>query len=301
MGAQAAVVSDCASIVDPRERLRCYDTSAPRHADPASDQESLLDERLRQEKEFDQRKFLITLWRPNYLLHTYSRSPNEAPYQQVEPDAKLQHQEVKYQVSLRMRIADDVFHNNGNVWFGYTQLSLWQVYNKQLSSPFRETNYEPELGLSIDTNFNVFGWRHRIFSIGFSHQSNGQSEPLSRSWNRLWANFVLERGNYVVAITPWYRLPESAEDDDNPDIADYAGRGEIRVIRKSEAHVYTLTLRNNFRSDNNRGGAQLDWSFPVGKRVKGLVQYYNGYGESLIDYNVYTHRLGIGLQISDWL
>jgi phospholipase A1/A2 len=301
-GAYAAVVPDCSSIADPRERLRCYDTAGERRpAATATAGESLLDERLRQEREFDERKFLITLWRPNYLLHTYSKSPNEAPYRQVEPDARLQHQELKYQVSFRVRIVDEVFRNNGDLWFGYTQLSLWQAYNKQVSSPFRETNYEPEIGLSFNTDFQVFGWRHRLFSIGASHQSNGQSEPLSRSWNRVWANFVFERGNYVVMVTPWYRIPEAADDDDNPDIQNYVGRGEVRIIRKSEKHVYTLTARNNFRTEDNRGAVQLDWSFPVGKRVKGLVQYYHGYGESLIDYNVRTNRIGIGLLISDWL
>jgi phospholipase A1 len=196
---------------------------------------------------------------------------------------------------------DEVITPSGVLWFAYTQLSFWQAYNKELSSAFRETNYEPELGVSFDTDFSVLGWRHRILSFGFAHQSNGRDEPLSRSWNRLWAGFLFERGNVAVLARPWWRVPESAEKDDNPDIEEYAGRGDIRAAYKHGEHVVSFLWRNNFRWEDNRSGLELDWSFPVGRNLKGLVQYYYGYGESLIDYNVRTNRIGIGLLVADWL
>jgi len=302
--ADDAEVARCAPIVDPAARLRCYDAlaaGANTQTDDATRAGATtpLGERLRREREG--RKLLLTPLRPTYAIHTYSAAPNQTPSELTEPDARLQHHELKFQFSFRLRLADDVFGDNGDFWFGYTQLSFWQAYNSSLSSPFRETNYEPELGLSFNTDFDVLGLRNRIFTLGFAHHSNGRSEPLSRSWNRLWTSLVLERGNFVLQLRPWYRIPEDAADDDNPDIENFYGRGEILAGYKDGEYLYSLLLRNNFRTHDNRSGVELDWTFPIGKRVRGLLQFYTGYGESLIDYNVRTQRLGIGFLVADWL
>ena len=59
-------------------------------------------------------------------------------------------------------------------------------------------------------------------------------------------------------------------------------------------------LRNNLRSEN-KGAIELGWSFPISSRVKAYVKYFNGYGESLIEYNNAIESFGIGVLISDWL
>jgi phospholipase A1 len=60
-------------------------------------------------------------------------------------------------------------------------------------------------------------------------------------------------------------------------------------------------VRNNLNFDDNKGAFELDWTFPMPGKLKGFVQYFNGYGESLIDYNQYQERIGIGIKIADWL
>lgn len=301
---------DCRAIEDDAERLRCYD-SAPDRADtetpsvsgvPAGEQEKpALEQHLEKERDLARRAFIIIPHRPNYILTSYSGEPNVAPFQSADPNADLQHQEIKYQLSLRIPIYNRVFGENGDLWFGYTQLSFWQAYDWERSAPVRETDYEPELGLTFHTDFSLFGIKHRLFSVGIAHQSNGRSEPLSHSWNRVWASFVLERGNLVLSLKPWYRIPENSATDNNPDIEDYAGRGELHVAYKYQDQVLSVLLRNNLLASENRSGYELDWSFPFSKRIKGLMQYYNGYGESLIDYNVRTRRFGLGVLITDWL
>ena len=62
----------------------------------------------------------------------------------------------------------------------------------------------------------------------------------------------------------------------------------------------TVRLRNNLREEN-KGAVELDWSFPLTPRVKGFIQYFEGYGESLIEYNHYQKRFGFGFKISDYL
>jgi len=68
-----------------------------------------------------------------------------------------------------------------------------------------------------------------------------------------------------------------------------------------DQHSIAVTLRNNLRVNDNVGSITLDWSFPIDNGMKAFFQYFNGYGESLIDYNQYQERIGIGIKISDWL
>ena len=67
-----------------------------------------------------------------------------------------------------------------------------------------------------------------------------------------------------------------------------------------DQHQFEITIRNNLEKDTNRGAVQLGYSFPFNDRVKGYVQYFNGYGESLIDYNRFQERISIGFKLSDW-
>ena len=99
-------------------------------------------------------------------------------------------------------MAKDVLFKNSRLFFAYTNLSFWQAYNSRFSSPFRETNHEPEMFLLIPQKWSLFDWHNQLIAIGFNHQSNGQTGTLSRSWNRIYANFIFERNNLVVSFKP---------------------------------------------------------------------------------------------------
>ena len=166
-----------------------------------------------------------------------------------------------------------------------------------------DKNYEPEMFLSLDNNWEIFGFTNRVNIFGLANQSNGRSEPLSRSWNRLYAGFVFERGNFASGLKIWWRIPEDAEDDNNPDIEDYLGNFELRSAYKWGKQTFGLMWRNNLDLDENRGAVQLDWSFPLPgtDRIKGYVQYFNGYGQCMLDYNASASTLGAGFLLTDWL
>jgi phospholipase A1 len=179
------------------------------------------------------------------------------------------------------------------LWFGYTQNSFWQAGNRQASSPFRETNYQPEIMAVTPLNFDVLGMHASFLNLGVVHQSNGQASTLSRSWNRVYAQVGLERAGFNVVGRVWKRINEAAADDNNPDIVNYMGHGDLTVTYRDNGNDYSALLRRNFST--GRGAAQLSWAFPLAGHIKGYAQYFSGYGQSLIDYNYYQNVVGLGL------
>ncbi|MGC8119941.1 phospholipase A [Marinobacter sp. VGCF2001] len=244
--------------------------------------------------------------RPNYILPvTWVEQPNTNPASprlgSVGYDYDLENVEAKYQISFKVPLLTGMFDDRTTFWFGYTQKSFWQVYNQDDSAPFRETNYEPELFFLHKLNWNIGPGTLSAVSLGFNHQSNGQSEPRSRSWNRIRATAAYSYDRWLFMVKPWYRIPENGSSDDNPDIESYLGHASYHAVYKlSEDRTFSLKLMNNLRSDN-RTSVEFGYSFPMGDTLKGFFQYYNGYGESLIDYNERIQRVGFGIMLNDWL
>ncbi|MCA1779538.1 MAG: phospholipase A [Xanthomonadaceae bacterium] len=202
--------------------------------------------------------------------------------------------EAKFQLSLKTKLLDDPIFDNGDVWFAYTQQSNWQAYNGVESSPFRENNFEPEIFSTWRTGLDLPGMRWQFVSLGFSHQSNGRSQPFSRSWNRLYADFGFERGDWQLFIRPWLRV-EVDGDDDNPDIEDFLGRGDVRLKWRKNNHDVRLLAR--WAPSEKRGALQLDWHYPLFGDLKAYLQLFTGYGETLIDYNHRQTTLGLGVSL----
>jgi phospholipase A1 len=244
--------------------------------------------------------------RPNYiLLASYNPNPNNEPWREVsgDPNLELDNVEAQFQLSIKVPLGVDLFNNKMDIFAAYTVRSFWQVYNGDYSAPFRETNYEPEAWLQFRPDWTFWGIKNVANLIGFAHQSNGRNEPISRSWNRLYANFVFEKGNLAFSFKPWYRFSEDEEDDNNPDITDYMGHFHILAAYKWRGHTFSLMSRNNLESGFSKGAVEGTWSFPLGnyKYLKGYVQGFTGYGQSLIDYNSNESSIGIGFAITDWL
>ncbi|MBP7763997.1 MAG: phospholipase A [Deltaproteobacteria bacterium] len=344
----------CAGLGDPAERLRCYDGLAAGQAPPAagktehvsteppggetaaekSAEPSVMTRHWDLDPANRRRSFVLRPYRMNYFLPVaYNASPNDETNLEYDPAAKAQFNEAKFQLSFKAKVWEDVLQGplsgvydslgvvkGVDVWIAYTQLCFWQLYNSAFSSPFRDTNYEPELLVNLRTDYELLGFKGRYVQVGFNHQSNGRSRPLSRSWNRIVANIGLERKNLGVQLKTWYRLTEDAEKDDNPDLTRYLGYGELWVTWIWEKQRFALMLRNNLRQ-NNLGAVQVDWSIPplaLGRllfgsfvpketlekyltdKVSFYIQYFNGYGEGLMDYNKSVNRIGAGFMLAEW-
>lgn len=250
-------------------------------------------------------RFALLPHRPNYLLpftHAFAR-PGSAG------GAAVQRNEVKFQISFKFPLTPPLFDGRAALFFGYTGQSWWQAYNAERSSPFREYSHEPELFAAWAPGQRLLGWDWRVASMGFVHQSNGRSGDTSRSWNRLFGEMVLDRpGPWWLSVRPWWRIPEStkptpaaSQGDDNPLITRYAGRGEMRIGYAGGSNHWTLMLRHGL-SRGAKGALQLDYSRPTGvsPNLRWHLQYFDGYAESLLDYQTRIRRVGVGVMLNDW-
>jgi len=258
-----------------------------------------VEDRLIRERYWSATGLRIVPYKPNYILPiSYVSRPNQNQNDFLAGQ-RLQNAEAKFQLSFRIPVARGLFWNHGKLSFAYTQISYWQVYNQKASAPFRETNYEPEVILDFDTNYNVLGLNGRLATLGYVHQSNGRTPPLSRGWDRIYIQNVFQRGNFGMIVRPWIHLPD-IEKEDNPDISHYMGNFELRLAWKAGPVVWSALGRNNLTKDN-KGAAEFAVSFPLLGLVRSYVQFFSGYGESLLDYDHYSTRIGAGVIMTDWL
>lgn len=229
--------------------------------------------------------------------------------------------EMRLNLSVRTKLASGLLHLpnqplSDSVWFAYSQQSYWQLFNGAISRPFRATDHEPELIYVFGHNRPLpAGWTYRMSGAGLVHHSNGQSLPLSRSWNRVYlmaaADKITASGDRLtLQAKAWQRLPEKAGKDDNPDISNYYGRAELagswsfdRGQGKDFAtHTLAATVRHSLRSAG-RGSLRLEYLRSLGDANSGLrfhAQLFSGYGDSLIDYNFRRTVFSAGLSLVDW-
>lgn len=302
----------CATLSDDAARLYCFDsifTPSPGSNESGETVAVLSSDTLSGLPPLESRKvqeivntredFAITPHKPNYILPlSYNGSSNYDAYGPF--GNSFSDTEIKMQLSLKTRIIPNLW-GDSSLWVAYTQQSYWQLYaDPDASAPFRETNHQPEVFWEVPVDFNILGWDARLAKLAFNHQSNGRTEPLSRSWNRITGELIMEKGGFVASAKTWYRITEDVENDNNPNIEDFMGRLQLGLAYKLRDNVFSVGIKNNLSSEN-RSGLELNWTFPLVQKLRGFVQVYSGYGENLIDMENYNNRIGIGIALTDWL
>jgi len=272
-----------------------------------SEEKTRIQERLAREREGVFNPFALTPHKPNYIMFSVMDEANQDPYVGLSDDPEpIDDTEMLFQVSFKAPIWQDVLGSSGDLFFAYTAKSSWQLFNDEISSPFRETNYEPEVFWQQETDREYMGWQFPGYRLGFVHQSNGRNIPLSRSWNRIYAQLGFDRGPWSLILKPWYRIPEDekkfpddTDGDDNPDMWKYMGYGEYTLsYRTNKQHLWSLMTRYNFNSDS-KGATELTWSFPLTDRFRVYSQIFSGYGDTMIDYDESITRFSVGLALTD--
>jgi phospholipase A1/A2 len=245
-------------------------------------------------------------YQPNYVLPIHftnriNRAP-QSPTQVTVQQPDFRREEAKFQLSLRTKLAQDIGLPGGDIWAAFTQQAMWQIYNGTDSKPFRNTDYQPELTYVLPTAKRwrdlPFGWQWRYTQVGLAHQSNGQSDPLSRSWNRYYLGAGIERGDWSLTAKVNKRVGESPETDNNPDLVTYRGRAEFQLNWSRGLHTALLLYRSTLKTDKS-GAVQVEWTYPIFKDqpngLRWFVQGFSGYGETLTDYNFRQTSIGAGV------
>lgn len=309
----AATISDLPQIEDDEETAPAAESTTTTSPVPVVERSYLtrawnLDDRTNRD---ESKLGRLTPHRQSYLLVRKTSNVNILPASpaighSTSIPSDLDALETKFQLSFKADIGSQKNVNfmglkTMRVWGAYTQQSIWQVLNTRNSSPFRETNYEPELIASFGTS-NASGLK--LVNLGWVHQSNGHRAPESRSWNRLYLQGGWEWGNTSLMARGWWRIPENPLKDDNPDITAYVGRADLvaRWEPADKSQALTVLLRNNLSLPTNRGFMQVDWAIPVamGNSARLHAQLTSGFGESLIDYNHRQTTLGFGFSFREW-
>jgi phospholipase A1/A2 len=305
----AAEHSKCAGIAKDSDRLACYDQASGVQATPPAPPQAVPGRSMLEEvwaSTPSAPRYVLRYHEMNYFLPiTYTSDRNVEPWKAFselpiqDGEVNLDDAEAKFQVSFKYRLwaTDD---RKWGFWMAYTQQSTWQIYNGDESRPFRDTNYRPELFLSYNPGVDIGSFRWSLLNTGYVHESNGRSEIISRSWNRLFAEAGFENGNFALLAKAWYRIPEDDDDDDNPDITDYYGHGQLRAFYRWNDHTITLMTRGNW----NTGKGAVEASFlsrPLIGPLRVYLQLFHGYGESMIDYDWNQTVVGAGVAINSIL
>ena len=247
--------------------------------------------------------FGLKPYRANYLLpYGYADKKYNAPL----PSVEYENSEAELQVSLQLRVSENLLGLNEEYFLSYTQKSFWQIYAE--SSPFRETNYNPEafviFPISDDDNY----FRFCSLKFAIAHLSNGQADTrevvfadsnhlgnLSRSINFVYATLRLQHKSLFLDLKTWLPLPEDPEKNDNPDIMDYTGYVSVKGTYFYDDHMFTLKLRGSVKTGN--GYLEGTYSYPILQNYF-YLKMFSGYGESLIDYNNYINKVSVGFSFS---
>lgn len=239
----------------------------------------------------------------NYTSHINTQPVSDNPLNTSTQSYDYLNTEFKFQLSFKARVAKNLLGNKlgGDLWAGYTQSSRWQLYSSDISRPFRETNYEPEVIFVLPVKYAFLGLQGVYAGIGVNHQSNGQTNPLSRSWNRVIVQIGWESPSWSFVLSPWWRVQEKSTEDNNPNIENYIGRGELLSAYAHGRHNVSILLRHSLRrGNNNKGSAKIDYAVRVFDLLEVHAQLFYGYGESLIDYNHKQTTFGLGVSLLQW-
>lgn len=214
---------------------------------------------------------------------------------------------ARFQFSFRYRIFDDLgvvadtIPVARGLYFGFAQTSLWDLQSD--SKPFRDSSFRPSL---------FYRWMlsdpqdraSLTLTGGYEHESNGREGEVSRSIDTLFlraeARYLLADGRTYVGVAP--RLWTYLDKSDNPDIPRFRGYGELGLrLGREDGLLLTSLIR---RGTAGKIGTQFDLSYPLRRSVFSGVgafahlQFFRGYGETLLDYNERQgsqFRIGVSL------
>lgn len=206
--------------------------------------------------------------------------------------------DVKFQVSIAQRLTKSTLPFNTYLYLFYTQKCMWNVFENSL--PMRDFNFNPGIGLAK----HLFVKNRYVgkVTLMLEHESNGRDGIESRSWNKVsLAGNVFIDPNFMVHGKIWIPIIDG---QNNQDILYYSGIYQVGTTyttpNKRFGFALTMVKRKGWNFKYNTIW-EVNYRLFKDENQFLFLQYYNGYGENLLDYNQYHSRLRIGLVIKPQL
>lgn len=253
-----------------------------------TEQDKVIDYEFPEYKDIDLANSLISrfsLHNENYFLPIYYQSNILKPYKKYE---------VKFQFSVKMNIFRDLFYGVG-AYFGYTQKSFFQMYSPKISSPFRDSDYMPEIMLYKPLNIPLFGGEIYNVRFGFKHNSNGEmSDERSRGVDMIMAEMMYKINDFKLTLEAWAYIRK-----DPPDIDKYLGYSNLILEYDFLTHNnIRLTISNLVQNyAKYKGNVLLEYKYNF-SRFAIYVQYFYGYADNDLEYNIKKHGIGVGVAVA---
>jgi len=202
--------------------------------------------------------------------------------------------DVKFQLSIRQRLTQSVLPFETFLFLTLTQKSFWNLYNN--SSPFRDTNFNPALSLGkvIIVDNELKG----VASLAVEHESNGRDSLASRSWNMVSASgSYFFNPRFKIEGKVW--LPFWIDKDNNPDLVKLRGVCYFELHYRSADERLLVSWHVNPRKKFGNVNHIFEAHYKVGPKANQywFLQYYTGYGESMMDYKRYSSMIRVGFSI----
>jgi phospholipase A1 len=247
----------------------------------------------------------IEEYRPSYNADSVRRELERAPYFSLFKDnyliggipigdkIKASNSNVKFQLSISQKLTRSKLPFDTYLFIQFTQKTIWNVFEE--SMPMRDLNFNPGIGLGY-----LIIYKNRYIGKGIlmlEHESNGKDSLMSRSWNKIsfGANILLTN-NIEAQMKFWIPIIDS---DNNRDILRYNGLGHIGINYRTPNRRFCAGLLATWRSQSFSFNTQWDLSYKINNNENQyfFLQYYNGYGENLLDYNRHKSILRFGFVI----
>ncbi len=246
---------------------------------------------------------------PHYVNYLLPIGYTEQEYKSYVESDEYGDVEAELQISLKINIGNDLFGLGEKYYLSYSQRSFWQIYEK--SSPFRETNYNPEMFVVFPVSDETSGFYLRDVTLAYSHFSNGQGQThdktlyeyayqdpnnRSRGLDNLYLTFAFVYDTLITELKVWTPPIEDKAKSDNPDIMDYVGYSRVKFSYFLGENMFTLMGRGSFKT--GKGAVEATYSYPLVDGTYLYAKIFSGYGESLIDYNNQITKFSIGFSFS---
>ncbi len=216
----------------------------------------------------------------------------------VGPKANKHNTNIKFQISIAQRLTNATLPWGTYMYLFYSQKCFWNVLEN--SMPMTDLNFNPGIGLTKP----IFVKNRYVGKVSLivEHESNGRDSIWSRSWNKvsLAANVIIDP-NLSVAGKVWIPIVDG---ENNRDILKYCGIYQVSVQAMSNNRKFsgalTLVKRKGWNFNYNTI-LELAYRFSRKSNQYFFLQYYNGYGEGLLDYKVWKSQVRVGIVIKPQL